>query len=246
VLIFGGDGTVHHQLARLANTNVPTLIAPYGSGNDFAATLGLRSPEDSLAAWRRFCSGEANIKQIDLGSVTPLTGGPRTYFCEAGGAGIDSAVIQRVNRMPQWLRGHGGYFLATLGALASWRARKTTVSLADATGGFQPRVSEPALTAIVANGSRYGHGMKIAPHADPADGLLDVCFVHEISRWRLPRLLHTIYTGEHIHLPEVEYFQARQVRIETDPPMEFCADGEYVCATPVEISVLPSALRVIV
>jgi diacylglycerol kinase family enzyme len=36
------------------------------------------------------------------------------------------------------------------------------------------------------------------------------------------------------------------MRIETDAPMRIHADGEHACYTPVEISVLPKALKVIV
>jgi diacylglycerol kinase (ATP) len=249
VLIFGGDGTVHHQLAALAQAALPSIVVPHGSGNDFACALGLPSREASLTAWKRFCSGERNLRRIDLGIIRPLPDGPVTYFCEAAGVGIDSAVIQHVNRMPSWLRRNGGYLIATLTALVCYRTRPTTVSLPEAeTAGveFKNRISEPALTVLIGNGSRYGDGMRIAPNADFADGQLDVCFVRHIPRLRVPGLLHTLYRGTHIQLPAVEYFRAARLRIATDPPLELCADGEYVCRTPAEIAVAPLAISVIV
>ena len=36
ILIFGGDGTIHRHLAALVRLQLPVLIVPAGSGNDFA------------------------------------------------------------------------------------------------------------------------------------------------------------------------------------------------------------------
>jgi diacylglycerol kinase (ATP) len=247
-LILGGDGTIHHQLAALVRARVPVLVVPHGSGNDFACALGITSRDIALRAWTRFCRGEENTRRVDLGTIRSLPEGPPTYFCEAAGAGIDSAVIQRVNRMPPWLRRNGGYLLATLAAVVSYQSRLTTISLpaGNLESGFTTRISEPALTALLGNGSRYGDGMRIAPDADFEDGLFNVCFVRHIPRIRIPALLHTLYRGTHIQLRAVEYFRAAHLRITADPPVDVCADGEFVCRTPAEVRVAPSALPVVV
>ena len=39
ILIFGGDGTVHRHLAALVKLQLPVLVVPAGSGNDFARAL---------------------------------------------------------------------------------------------------------------------------------------------------------------------------------------------------------------
>ena len=49
-----------------------------------------------------------------------------------------------------------------------------------------------------------------------------------------------------MNLTEVEYFKTARVRLETDVPLDVYADGEFVCRTPVEVSVVSKALRVIV
>jgi diacylglycerol kinase family enzyme len=71
-LIFGGDGTLHRHLARLALKKTPTLTVPIGSANDFAATVGIHSVEDAIAAWKRFCETGANTRLIDLGTIQVL------------------------------------------------------------------------------------------------------------------------------------------------------------------------------
>jgi diacylglycerol kinase family enzyme len=102
------------------------------------------------------------------------------------------------------------------------------------------------LIAAFANTPLYGGGMKVAPKAKMDDGLLDVCIVGALSPLRLLRLFPTVYSGNHLKLPEVEYFPASRVRVETGDPMDVYADGEFVCRTPVEIGVQRAALRVIV
>jgi diacylglycerol kinase family enzyme len=72
VLVFGGDGTLHHHVGTLAFKKIPTLPVPVGSANDFAATMGIESVDDALDAWRNFVQTRANTKLVDLGTVQPL------------------------------------------------------------------------------------------------------------------------------------------------------------------------------
>lgn len=65
------------------------------------------------------------------------------------------------------------------------------------------------------------------------------------GRARLLRLLRRVFSGRHVNLPEVEYFKAARVRLETDVPLDVYADGEFVCRTPVEVSAVSRSLSVI-
>jgi diacylglycerol kinase (ATP) len=71
-LIFGGDGTLHRHLGALAAKQVPMLIVPLGSANDFARSMGLETVAKALAAWKQFCSAGDNVRTIDLGTIEPL------------------------------------------------------------------------------------------------------------------------------------------------------------------------------
>src|SRR5882757_10391683 len=66
VLIFGGDGTIHRHLPALVRLQLPVLVVPVGSGNDFARALNLRSVRDSVRAWQGFESGTLSAKALDL------------------------------------------------------------------------------------------------------------------------------------------------------------------------------------
>jgi len=246
-LVFGGDGTVHRHLAEFVERKTPMLVVPHGSGNDFAVAVGVRTREEALAAWKKFQGGAGNVRAVDVGRITPLgePGRAPTYYCCVAGAGVDSDANRRANAQPAWLRRNGGYTLAALAAIFSFHPQPITVR---ATGGepASPLISEPGWMLAFANAPTYGGGMRIAPRAQLADGKLDVCFLRRTGKLRLLRIFPKVFSGAHVSLPEVTYFQAGSLRIETESPLDVYADGDYVCRTPVEVGVLPGALRVIV
>jgi diacylglycerol kinase (ATP) len=251
ILMFGGDGTVHRHLAQLVKLQLPLLVIPAGSGNDFARALHLRRVRDSLTAWENFSSGRNNIRAIDLGVISWLGEGAKRnqqYFCSVGGVGLDAETARRANQLPRWLRGHGGYALSLPGALLGFEAQKMRISQpsADRPAELEVRSDEPTFLAAFANTSIYGGGMKIAPRAAMDDGKLDVCLIREINKLKLFCLFPSVYFGRHLSVPQVDYFQTERVRIETESPMDVYADGEYVCRTPIEVGVHRAALRVIV
>jgi diacylglycerol kinase family enzyme len=67
-----------------------------------------------------------------------------------------------------------------------------------------------------------------------------------MDKLKLFCLFPTVYFGGHLNSSHVEYAQTDAARIETESPLDVYADGEYVCQTPVEFSIAPNALQVIV
>ncbi len=256
VLIFGGDGTVHRHLAQLVNLQLPVLVVPCGSGNDFARALNLRNTNDALSAWRDFVSGSGSVRQIDLGviSASDAGGAPAPhnpalgkYFCCVGGVGLDVEVARRANRLPRVLRKRGGYLLSLLPALFAFQPVAVEVaSQENLLSGFKTHYSGPAMLVAFANGPTFGGGLRIAPGAQLDDGRLEVCIVSTMAKSRLLRLFPSLYSGTHVKFREVKYFQAERLRIVAEPPSEVYADGEYVCSTPVEVKLERAALKVIV
>jgi diacylglycerol kinase family enzyme len=86
----------------------------------------------------------------------------------------------------------------------------------------------PMMLAVFANTPFYGGGMRLAPRAAIDDHRLDFCFVPRMNKVRLSYLFPTVYYGGHLKIPEVEYFQADRLRLETERPVEVYADGECV------------------
>ncbi len=261
VLLFGGDGTIHRHLSQLAKLALPVLIVPAGSGNDFARALGMRGVRNSLNAWRRFCEHQNNVRVIDVGSISPLIEKAvahsaahgttehaqlsARYFCTVAGIGLSSEVARRANELPRWLRGHGGYALTVLPTVFRFAPIPTKISIPDAASSWTIRSNKPTILAAFANASTYGDGMKIAPQAKVDDGELDVCVIAGIDALKLFCMFPTVYSGRHLKITGVEYFRAERLRVETESPLDIYADGEFVCRTPVEISVHRAALKIV-
>jgi diacylglycerol kinase (ATP) len=245
---FHGDGTIHRHLSQLVKLDLPVLIVPTGSGNDFARALGIRRMRDSLVAWRRFCAQQDNVRAIDLGLITPLdTPAPHEsprYFCSVVGVGLDAEVSRRANALPRWLRGHGGYALALAPTIFRFAPFPMKI-LTREEGGWAIRSDRPTMLAAFANTAIYGGGMKIAPHAQMDDGQLDVCVIGGVDPFKLACMFPTVYFGRHLRIREVDYFQAARLRVETETPLDIYADGEYVCRTPLELSIRHKALKVL-
>lgn len=238
-LIFGGDGTVHRHLADLHRLKVPTLVVPSGSGNDFAKALGINDRAAVLKAWQQFCeSGGKNVAEIDLGVIHSEQS--EVLFCCVAGTGLDSMANQRANEMPAWLRGTAGYLLGAIYGIFRFEAARFTVKTP------ARQIDQPGLLVAIGNAHRYGHGMKITPQAELDDGLLDICFVGQMNRFKLLCSVPTIFFGAHLGIKQVQYLKAPAVRIESGRELDVYADGEYAGRTPVEISIRTRALKVIV
>jgi diacylglycerol kinase (ATP) len=239
-VLFGGDGTVHRHLAELVEIEIPLLVVPCGSGNDFARALGIKSVRDSAEAFRRFELDGSTLRSVDLGVICEESAARERYFCCVAGVGIDGQIARRANSFPGWLRGHGGYVLSAPPEFIRFKAPRMKVS----TDGDSASC-KPVILAAVANTPVFGGGMRIAPHANLDDGMLDVCVVRAMSTFKLFCLFPTIYSGRHLGFEEVEYAQAGRVRIETEHPIEVWADGEYLCQTPVSFAVSAKTLKVL-
>lgn len=260
-LVFGGDGTVHDHLAGFIAHQAPMLPVPLGSGNDFHRAVGMDSVAVAQRAWQLFCSGQGSSRRIDLGMISHIVPAAEpkfvSYFCCVAGVGLDSEANRRANAMPRWLRANGGYIAAVMGAVVAFQPQRITIDcvaqppsagLAAAQAGAPTphKVSSLAMFVAFGNAPSYGSGMRITPQAQLDDGKLDVCFVREVGKARLLRLFPTVFSGKHLGIPEVEYFQAERITVKTESPLDVYADGEFICQTPVELTVAPKALRVIV
>src|SRR5579864_4507930 len=236
VVIFGGDGTVHRNLSTLVDLDVPLLIVPCGSGNDFARAI-------DLGVIAGCATVTAPARPVLVGNTVPAPNREQTphYFCCVAGVGIDTEIARRANALPRWLRSHGGYAISAPGEFLRFAPFPMKIS----TNGTAA-APRPTILASVANAPAYGGGMRIAPQARLDDGKLDLCIVRAMDTLKLFCLFPTVYFGRHLGFREVEYAQTQSAKIETELPFDVYADGEYVCQTPAEFSVAQNALEVMV
>ena len=157
IVVCGGDGTLNEILPAVAGSPAAVGLLPCGTANDFARALGIpRRPRPAL-----FNLVEGREVRVDLGVC-----GDR-YFCTVAACGFDAEVSEAM-REGRRLPGTAGYLWAALRHLFRFEPAKVA-----ATGDFGRLETEVLLIAAAVTQS-YGGGMRIAPHADPADGRFDV------------------------------------------------------------------------
>ena len=222
VVSVGGDGMLS-SLAGLVSAAGGTLgVVPAGRGNDFARMLGLPSEPAEVAAL--LLDGE--VRPVDLVSLTLPGAGPRLV---AGSvySGVDARAGEIVDRS-QWLPRKMQYPWAALRALATYSPARYLVSV----DGVEREYA--AASVVVANSAYYGSGMKIAPAALVADGVLDVVVIEAASKLALMRSLPKVYDGGHVSLPEVTVLTGTRVELRADAsrPVPVGGDGEPLGQLP--------------
>ena len=234
LVVVGGDGMVSLGLNLVARTGVPLGIVAAGTGNDLARGLGL--PHDDPAAATDALVEALRRPPQSIDAAIVQHGELRTWYACVLSAGFDAIVNERANRMTR-PRGPSRYTLALLRELATFRPLRYVLTIDGV------RREQRAMLVSVANNPSLGGGMRIVPHADLSDGLLDVFIVHPLSRLGLLAVFPRVFAGEHVDHPAVEFLRARRVRIE-GPDVVAYADGERIGPLPVDIEVAPGALSV--
>jgi len=243
VVAVGGDGTLHEVIngffrnGKKIRADALLGLLPSGTGTDFAKTIGVPLLMEKAA--RQLLHG--NPHPVDLGWITceDLQGRRiQRLFANIAEGGLGGEVVRRVNSRKK--RGGTVPFLAgAIRSLFGYQPQPVRVQIDDRT----ERKIE-ALFVIVANGKFYGGGMKIAPQAEPDDGLFDVVLIRDLSAFKVLRNIYRIYTGSHIQLPEVEVLRGKKVRLESEGELLLEADGELLGKTPAEFEIWPHAIQV--
>lgn len=221
-----------------------------GSGNVRATDLGVISGIDIADEAPSIAASSSIQNQSEPHDPSHNSVPSTRYFCCVAGLGLDGEVARRANQLPRWLRRHGGYALTLIPSIFRFAPQPMKIFKA-AQNADQDSINwfglsnRPTILAAFANTPFYGGGMKIAPQAKMDDGLLDICVVGGVDPFKLFCMFPTIYSGRHLKVREVEYFQAGRVRVETEHPVDVFADGEFVCRTPVEVGIEPRALRIV-
>ncbi len=230
LVVVGGDGSLYHALQETAGTECALGVVPAGSGNDLARSLGV--PADPGQALE--LALHAPLRRIDLARL-----GDRR-FATVAGAGFHSEVARRAARV-RIVRGPLIYPWSVVGTLARYRPPQFRVRWDDSS------FEGPAWMAVLANTPYFGGGMRIAPGARPADGLLDLVIVRRLPALRLLAVFPRVYSGRHLDHPALLTARTARATLEVDRPSDWYGDGEPLlehASGAVEIAVEPGALLV--
>jgi YegS/Rv2252/BmrU family lipid kinase len=233
----GGDGTF--QALANAAFGAETLLGvlPVGGGNDFGAALGL--PGDPVKAGEAILRG--NPRFVDLVRVRTANGRTRLY-AGGGGVGLDAEAARYASGAYRRFPGRSRYLASALRALVGYVPLEVRIDFPSS--DLVSWESKALLTAVL-NSPTYGAGLRLAPGAALDDAALHVVLIEDIGTLGVLRLLPRLIASGELRTSRLKRWRVTKARLTTRKPSLFHGDGEILGLTPVEIEVVPRAVRVL-
>lgn len=228
---YGGDGTVTEVAAALAEGHVPLAILPGGTGNGLAEDLGIPGDLESAAAL--LASGDYDLRAVDMGRV-----GDELFVLRVT-MGFEASVVESATRELKDKYGWLAYAFAGLQTLADPPQATYVVEVDGETH------EASGLACIIANSASTGVlGVRLSDQVDVSDGWLDVIVADNTDLGALAGSAADAAAG--VEPRSFTRWCGKSVRVEATPQQSVLSDGEDAGRTPVDVSVVPGALRVVV
>ena len=247
VVAAGGDGTINAVAQGLANSRTALGILPLGSANDLAREYAV--PRSVAEAARRITQAEP--RTVDLIAI-----GDRV-FCGVGGLALVARAALAVTRFKQRsplrrrvadLLGGTVYRISATAALLAPLTidDRLRITYRAADGGESRSLELTASALFVTNHHTLGGGLALPVNAEPADGVLEICYVPSRTRVSLMLNFARLSAGLAIRPGVLETIRATEATIETRQDDAFVADGELLReGKRFDVRVLPRALRIV-
>ena len=262
VIAAGGDGTVNEVANGLVNTDVALGVLPVGTTNSWALQMGIPALNPMLPgtqAVKLIAALEERIahplpasyyRKVLLDAARVLVEGHTVavdmgelsgrHFLMWAGIGFDAAIAESIPLREKRALGSWAYVLPTIGAAYRYSGTDVYLNL----DGNAVKVSTPLL--VVSNIQLYGGITEIGAKACVNDARLDVCIFKGGGFFSFVQQAMKVLAHRHLQDPQVEYYQCREIAVESARSLPVHVDGEPFTTTPVAIHTVASSLKVIV
>jgi len=262
VIAAGGDGTINEVANGLVNTDVALGVLPVGTTNTWALQMGIPTLNPMLpgiqavkliaALEERIARPlptsyyhkvllnaarvlvEGNTVAVDMGELSGR------HFLMWAGMGFDAAIAQSIPLREKKALGSWAYVFPTIESIHKYSGTDVCLNL----DGKVVKVSTPFI--VVSNIQLYGGMMAIGAKACLNDAKLDVCIFKGGGFFTFVQHAMNVLAHRHLQDPKVEYYQCREIVIESARSLPVHIDGEPFATTPVAIHTVPLSLKVIV
>ena len=231
ILIIGGDGTVNETIngvRDLDHTKLSCLRS--GSGSDFAMNMNV--DKDYEKALMHLIHEPEEVR-LDYGIVT-ADNYPSRRFVISCGAGYDADICKEVsgsglkkicNRL------HIGKLVYVFIGIKQIFTRKKTMALLYIDDNKPIRIKR-LFFVVGMNHMREGGGVPFCPGADPTDGIMDLCLVRDMPKWKLLLAVAMVYSQNHLRFRKINTYKCKSMYLAAMKPQQVHLDGE----TPYEAS----------
>jgi len=231
-VVAGGDGTVSDVAEALVHTSIPLGIIPVGTGNVMARDLWIPMSANRAC---NLITGDHNIAMVDAMQV-----GDCYYFLNLS-AGFASLMIRDTRREHKRIFGVAAYIWTGLTKLLGFQPRSFEIEVDGTVNTYWASEVTVANSGILAMRPFYlGRGIRTD------DGHLDICIIRARTVLDYLGLAVRIVMRLQKRDRNIEYQKVEHgVVIKADEKLVVQADGEVVGETPIEVKVVPGAVKVI-
>ena len=223
---YGGDGTQHEIVNGTLGSGVTIAILPGGTGNGFAAGLGL--PKDLEEALELICVSKS-IAKVDVAKVD------NKYFLSRLYIGLEPEI-----QTSREQKDKHGVFAYAASSTKQFKAMLPASYRLKIDGKV---VETEGVKLYVVNSASTGVNIPLG-HFNPTDGILDVFMID--SSFKSIAAFTSRFLDRKSDLSDFKYWRVRNLEIHTIPDQPVWADGEYIGRTPKSIKILPKAISVVV
>lgn len=223
----GGDGLLNKVIQGAVNTDNEVVVIPYGTGNDF----------------HRYLNGEKDCRKVLEQSLIKSSIKVDTallnnrYYISSACFGIDSVIANGVHSginipfVPE-------YIVGIIKNVLTYKNRHIKI-YDDQKVYFDDKM----ILCTINNGKYYGGGFMITPQAEADDGILNLCVVDSIPRWKIPYMLLLLVMNKLQGRKDVHYYDVKNIKIDCDYSCNL--DGDEISFNHYEINVLPKSLNIV-
>jgi diacylglycerol kinase (ATP) len=233
ILAAGGDGTINEVASGMLHSEVPLGIIPGGTANVLAREMGL--PQDMVGAIADLRRLES--QRIAVGQLQFADGSHRPFLCMAG-AGLDAAIVSRLNLRFKAAAGKLAYYCTSFSQL--FRSLPEFEVMVDG----RPMLASFALISRVRN---YGGDLEIARGASLLRDDFEVVLFRGTNTCQYLPYLAGVVAGNISAMSGCTVLHARTVccgLAETAAAL-VQVDGELAGRLPIRTEVLPEAITLL-
>jgi diacylglycerol kinase family enzyme len=251
VFAFGGDGTVHEVLQGLVGAETALGIIPIGTANALARNLKISG--DPVRAAAQQASAEAG--RIAVGQVSytnsrgTARGDPcRRFFTVMAGAGPDGALVYSMLSGEKSAMGRTAYYAhaAQLFLTKSFPPFQVTYRLQGSQTWNEERAVSVMASRIPDLGGIFS---RLTPGSSLHAETLRLFLIRPPAPVSLPSWFVFGQLGIHGANPWLTTLDVEEFRCEPPhqaTPTHAQADGEWIGTLPVSVSLVPSALSLLI
>lgn len=234
IVVAGGDGTLSEVVNGIAPDfgRVEVALLPFGTGNDFARSLGIPLDEAGI---RNYLAFDQTPVQVDLVAINDGA----ACFANAANGGLGGSVAKVIESESKERWGPVAYWMSALSTAMDSQTYHARIDL-------DGELIEQEIVAIaVANGRYVGGGFPVAPDAFINDGMLDITIVPPLPIVELATSGLNFALSRTEMATNVRRYRAKRVRIHAEPQLPFSIDGETASTFDASFQVLPKVLRIL-